>query len=127
MKGVIKIGFFRKRKKQEIRADTGANNEVSILTFFGITGELTREAALSIPTVSACINKIGETISGRGLLSRPWSMDICQQRYAESTEPALYRQPEREYHVQYRPYIQGIQSAGERTDVLRLPVHQAAA
>lgn len=63
MKGVIKIGFFRKRKKQEIRADTGANNEVSILTFFGITGELTREAALSIPTVSACINKIGETIS----------------------------------------------------------------
>lgn len=63
MKGVIKIGFFRKRKKQEIRADTGANNEVSILTFFSITGELTREAALSIPTVSACINKIGETIS----------------------------------------------------------------
>lgn len=37
--------------------------ETSILTFFGISGELTREAALEIPTVSACINKIGETIS----------------------------------------------------------------
>ena len=62
-KGVVKIGLFRRKKKQEIRADTAQSSEVSLLTFFGITGELTREAALSIPTVSACINKIGETIS----------------------------------------------------------------
>ena len=52
------MGLF-KRKKQEIRADT----ETSILTFFGITGEITRESAMNIPTVSACINKIGETVS----------------------------------------------------------------
>jgi len=60
---VFKIGLFRRKKKQEIRADTPSGAETSILTFFGITGELTREAAISIPTVSACINKIGDTIS----------------------------------------------------------------
>lgn len=60
---MVTIGLFRRKKKQEIRADTVQNAETSILTFFGITGELTREAALSIPTVSACINKVGETIS----------------------------------------------------------------
>lgn len=60
---MVKIGLFRRKKKQEIRADTGQSAENTILTFFGITGELTREAAISIPTVSACINKIGETIS----------------------------------------------------------------
>ena len=60
---MLKIGLFKRRKKQEIRADTVQNAETSILTFFGISGELTREAALEIPTVSACINKIGETIS----------------------------------------------------------------
>lgn len=63
MKGVVKIGLFRRKKKQEIRADTAQSGENTILTFFGLTGELTREAALGIPTVSACINKIGETIS----------------------------------------------------------------
>ena len=52
--------LFFKRKKQEIRADT---DETSIFTFFGITGEITRESAMNIPTVSACINKIGETVS----------------------------------------------------------------
>lgn len=60
MKGVIKIGLFKRKKKQEIRADT---QETSILTFFGLTGELTREAAMEIPTVAACISKIGETVS----------------------------------------------------------------
>lgn len=63
MKGVIKIGIFRRKKKQEIRADTAQSAETSLLTFFGISGELTREAALSIPTVSACISKISETVS----------------------------------------------------------------
>lgn len=63
MRGVVKIGLFKRKNKQEIRADTNAGNSTSILTLFGITGELTREAALSIPTVSACINKIGETVS----------------------------------------------------------------
>lgn len=60
---MVKIGLFKRKKRQEIRADTVQNAETSILTFFGITGELTREAAISIPTVSACINKIGDTIS----------------------------------------------------------------
>lgn len=60
---MVTIGLFRRKKKQEIRADTAQNAENTILTFFGITGELTREAALSIPTVSACISKISETIS----------------------------------------------------------------
>ena len=60
---MVKIGLFKRKKRQEIRADTAQSAETSILTFFGITGELTREAALSIPTVSACIGKIGETIS----------------------------------------------------------------
>ena len=63
MKEVVKIGLFKRKKKQEIRADTSVGGATSILTFFGITGVLTREAALSIPTVSACINKIGETVS----------------------------------------------------------------
>lgn len=60
---MFKIGLFKRKKRQEIRADTPQNAETSILTFFGITGELTREAAVGIPTVSACISKIGETIS----------------------------------------------------------------
>ena len=63
MKGVLKIGLFKKKKKQEIRADTTQSGETSLLTFFGISGELTREAALSIPTVLACISKISETVS----------------------------------------------------------------
>ncbi len=63
MRGVVKIGLFKRKNKQEIRGDTGTGNATSIFTLFGITGELTREAALSIPTVSACINKIGETVS----------------------------------------------------------------
>ena len=60
---MFKIGLFKRKKRQEIRADTPQSGETSILTFFGITGELTREAALGIPTVSACISKISETIS----------------------------------------------------------------
>ena len=60
---MFEIGLFRRKKKQEIRAETAQSAETSILTFFGISGELTREATLEIPSVSACINKIGETIS----------------------------------------------------------------
>ena len=63
LKGVFKIGLFKRKKRQEIRADTPHNAENTVLTFFGISGELTREAARGIPTVAACINKIGETIS----------------------------------------------------------------
>lgn len=51
--------FLRKKQKPEIRADT-----TELLTFFGLSGEITREAALEIPTVSACISKISDTISG---------------------------------------------------------------
>lgn len=51
--------FLRKKQKPEIRADT-----TELLAFFGLSGEITREAALEIPTVSACISKISDTISG---------------------------------------------------------------
>lgn len=53
------IGFFRKRK-QEIRADTA---ESAILTFFDSNEQLSRAQAMEIPTVSACVSKIGEAIS----------------------------------------------------------------
>lgn len=55
----MNLPFFRKKQKPEIRADT-----TELLTFFGLSGEITREAALEIPTVSACISKISDTISG---------------------------------------------------------------
>lgn len=61
LKGVIIIGIFSifKRKKTENRAESD-----NILTFFGLpSGVLTREAAMSIPTVSACINKIADTVA----------------------------------------------------------------
>lgn len=56
--------FFR--KKHEVRADEpspASEPTTSLLALFGISGEITRDAALSIPTVAACINKIGDTIS----------------------------------------------------------------
>lgn len=55
--------FFRKK---EVRADEpspASEPTTSLLALFGISGEITRDAALSIPTVAACINKIGDTIS----------------------------------------------------------------
>ena len=58
---MIIIGIFSifKRKKTENRAESD-----NILTFFGLpSGVLTREAAMSIPTVSACINKIADTVA----------------------------------------------------------------
>ena len=61
LKGVIIIGIFSifKRKKTENRAESD-----NILTFFGLpSGVLTREAAMSIPTVSACVNKIADTVA----------------------------------------------------------------
>lgn len=57
--GVRKIGLFRKRK-QEIRADTA---ESAILTFFDSNEQLSRSQAMEIPTVSACVSKIGEAVS----------------------------------------------------------------
>lgn len=56
----MKLPFLRKKQKPEIRADT---TETSLLTFFGLSGEITREAALEIPTVSACISKISDIIA----------------------------------------------------------------
>ena len=58
---MIIIGIFSifKRKKTENRAESD-----NILTFFGLpSGVLTREAAMSIPTVSACVNKIADTVA----------------------------------------------------------------
>ena len=61
-KGLIKIGLFKRRKRQEIRADTSA--ETRLLTWLdGDDTVLTKKEALEIPTVSACVGKIGETIS----------------------------------------------------------------
>ena len=50
------MSIFKRKRKQEVRAEN--SESTSVLTFFGLTGELTREAASEIPTVSACINKI---------------------------------------------------------------------
>lgn len=58
-KGVSNIGLFRKRK-QEIRADTA---ESAILTFFDSNEQISRSQAMEIPTVSACVSKIGEAVS----------------------------------------------------------------
>lgn len=57
---MIKTGLFRKKRKQEIRADT---SDSAILTFFDSGKQLSRSQAMEIPTVSACVNKIGETVS----------------------------------------------------------------
>lgn len=61
-KGLIKIGLFKRRKRQEIRADTPG--ETRLLTWLdGDDTVLSKKEALEIPTVSACVGKIGETIS----------------------------------------------------------------
>lgn len=61
-KGLIKIGLFKRRKRQEIRADT--SGETRLLTWLdGDDTVLSKKEALEIPTVSACVGKIGETIS----------------------------------------------------------------
>lgn len=57
---MIKIGLFRRKRKQEIRADT---TESAILTFFDSNEQLSRSQAMEIPTVSACVSKIGEAVS----------------------------------------------------------------
>lgn len=61
-KGLITIGLFKRRKRQEIRADT--SGETRLLQWLETDCQtLTRAQAMEIPTVSACIAKIGETIS----------------------------------------------------------------
>ena len=55
------MSIFKRKRKQEVRAEN--SESTSVLTFFGLIGELTREAASEIPTVSACINKISESVS----------------------------------------------------------------
>lgn len=58
--GVRIIGLFRKKRKQEIRADTA---ESTILYFLDSNEQLSRSEAMEIPTVSACISKIGDAVS----------------------------------------------------------------
>ena len=57
---MVDIGLFSRRKqRQEIRA------EPVILTLEGLLGstdKVTREQAMEIPTVSACISKISEEV-----------------------------------------------------------------
>lgn len=54
------MGLFKRKRKQEIRADT---SDSAVLTFFDSGKQLSRSQAMEIPTVSACIGKIGETVS----------------------------------------------------------------
>lgn len=65
MKGAVTIGLFKRRKKvQEIRAEP--MNQAIILTLEGLIGstdKVTRAQAMEIPTVGACISKIGEEIA----------------------------------------------------------------
>lgn len=60
------FNVFKRKKQQEIRADTNSTESVSVLDLselLGITGELKRESAIQIPTVAACIGKIADTVS----------------------------------------------------------------
>ena len=57
---IIIFGFGKKRKSPELRADS---NETALLSFFGAYNELDKKSTLEIPTVSACINKIADTVS----------------------------------------------------------------
>lgn len=55
------MGLFR--KKQEERAEPLNMVDISELNSIFSTQEITRSQAMEIPTVSACINKIAETVS----------------------------------------------------------------
>lgn len=54
------FGFKKRHKVSEIRADS---DETTLLTFFNSYEELDKKSTLEIPTVSACINKIADTVS----------------------------------------------------------------
>lgn len=54
------MGLFKRKRKQEIRADT---SDSAVLTFFDSGKQLSRSQAMEIPTVSACVSKIGEVVS----------------------------------------------------------------
>lgn len=61
LKGVINIGIFKRKKKIEKRAESP-----SVLTLEGLVAygtKITREQALEIPTVAACVGKLADTVA----------------------------------------------------------------
>ena len=59
--GVINIGIFKRKKKIEKRAESP-----SVLTLEGLVAygtKITREQALEIPTVAACVGKLADTVA----------------------------------------------------------------
>lgn len=61
LKGVINIGIFKRKKKVEKRAESP-----SVLTLEGLVAygtKITREQALEIPTVAACVGKLADTVA----------------------------------------------------------------
>ena len=61
LKGVINIGIFKRKKKIEKRAEAP-----SVLTLEGLVAygtKITREQALEIPTVAACVGKLADTVA----------------------------------------------------------------
>lgn len=59
---MIKTGIFSKFRKKELRSETENTVTVDFMRDL-ITGVLTRESTLNIPTVAGCISKISETVS----------------------------------------------------------------
>lgn len=60
-KGVIQTGLFKRRKRQETRAEPSGSRIVTLEGLIGAADKITREQVMSIPTVAACIGKIAET------------------------------------------------------------------
>lgn len=61
LKGVINISIFKRKKKIEKRAESP-----SVLTLEGLVAygtKITREQALEIPTVAACVGKLADTVA----------------------------------------------------------------
>lgn len=59
---MITTGIFSKFKKKELRSETENTVTVDFMRDL-MTGVLTREATLNIPTVAGCISKISETVA----------------------------------------------------------------
>lgn len=61
LKGVINIGIFKRKKKIEKRAESPRVLTLEGLVAYGT--KITREQALEIPTVAACVGKLADTVA----------------------------------------------------------------
>lgn len=61
LKGVINIGIFKRKKKIEKRAESPSFLTLEGLVAYGT--KITREQALEIPTVAACVGKLADTVA----------------------------------------------------------------